>query len=89
LYALDTSDSMNIEEKLQQETEKWLNKIIVERKKLVACSKKDFLKNIDAYISDSEHFLAKNDLIRAFEAVIWAWAYMEIGKDLKIIKDQL
>ncbi len=90
---------MAIEQDLKKETEKWLNKIIVERKKLVACSKKDFLKNIDAYISDSEHFLNKSmmhdnasrnsDLIRAFEAVIWAWAYMEIGKDLKIIKDHL
>jgi len=39
----------------------------------------EFLENISAYIADSRYFLEKNDLIRAFEAVIWAWAWMEIG----------
>jgi hypothetical protein len=88
---------MAIEQDMKKETQKWLSKIKAERKKINPCSKKDLLKNIDAYISDSEHFLNKSmmhdnascnsDLIRAFEAVIWAWAYMEIGKDLGIIKE--
>jgi len=44
---------------------------------------KEALKNIDAYLSDSKYFLEKNDLIRAFEAVIWAWAWMEIMEHWK------
>jgi len=43
------------------------------------------IKNIDAYISDTQHFM-KNDMVRAFEAIVWAWAWMEILEDLKIIK---
>ena len=74
-------------EELKKETEKWLERIKEERKKIVLSdtNKEDFIKNIDAYISDSEHFLQNNDLIRAFEAVIWAYAWLEIGKELKVI----
>lgn len=68
-----------IEKELKKETEKWLSKIAVERSKIK--TENDFLKNIDAYISDSRSFLKKDDLIRAFEAVIWAWAWLEIGRD--------
>ena len=39
------------------------------------------MENISAYLSDSHYFLEQKDLIRAFEAVIWAWAWMEIGMD--------
>ena len=77
---------MGIEDELKQETLKWLEKIKQEREKITpAEGNENFLKNIDAYISDSKHFLEKNDLIRAFEAVIWAWSQLEIGKDLGII----
>ena len=77
-----------MEETLRKETEKWLVKIKEERKKieLADTSKEEFLKNIDAYISDSEHFLENNDLIRAFEAVIWAWSILETCKELGILK---
>ncbi len=71
-------------EELRKETEKWLERIKNERKK-ISSGKEDFLKNIDAYIADSEHFLANGDLIRAFEAVIWAYAWLEIGKELGMI----
>jgi uncharacterized protein len=77
-----------IEKDLLAETEKWLSKIKTERKKIVLADEKraTMLKNIDAYISDTEHFLKKNDLIRAFEAVIWAWAWIEILEQLDVIK---
>ena len=77
-----------IEKQLKEETEKWLAKIKAERKKvkLIDSPKENLLKNIDAYISDSEHFLKKDDLIRAFEAVIWSWSIMEIGLELGIFK---
>ncbi|OYV13137.1 MAG: hypothetical protein CG440_1235 [Methanosaeta sp. NSM2] len=39
----------------------------------------EFLENVSAYIRDCQYFLDRGDLIRAFEAIIWAWAWMEIG----------
>jgi hypothetical protein len=42
-----------------------------------------FLENISAYLKDSNYFLEKGDPIRAFEAVVWAWAWMEIGLEIK------
>lgn len=43
---------------------------------------KRFVENIKAYIADSEYFLMKGDLIRAFECLIWAWAWLEIGLEI-------
>lgn len=76
----------NIENDLEKETKKWLERIEKERKKVTTTQRKDLLKNIDAYISDTKHFLQKNDLIRAFEAVIWAWSWLEILEELKVIE---
>jgi len=45
-----------------------------------------FLENISAYLKDSNYFLEKRDLIRAFEAVVWAWAWMEIGLEIESLK---
>ncbi len=77
-----------MEVKLRKEIDKWTVKIIEERKKIVLAdnTKKDFLKNIDAYISDSAYFLKRGELIESFEALIWSWAYITIGKDLGILK---
>ena len=77
-----------IEKELMEETNKWLEKIKEKRKRIVLKdeSKTDLLKNIDAYISDTSHFLEKKDYIRAFEAVIWAWSWVEILGELGIIE---
>ena len=75
---------MAIDEDLRRETEKWLAKIEEERKK-IGSGDDYIIKNIDAYISDSRHFMEKGDLIRAFEAVVWSWAYLEIGRQKKLI----
>jgi hypothetical protein len=79
---------MNTEEQLQTETKKWLAKIKAERPnvQLVDKSKTDFLQNIDAYVSDAGHFMSKKDFVRAFEAVVWAWAWLEIGQRIGILK---
>ncbi len=69
---------MGVEDELRGETLKWLEKL----EKLNFDGKRDFVENIRAYISDSKYFLQKNDLIRAFECVVWAWAWFEIGKRL-------
>jgi len=67
---------MSVEEELRRETIKWLERI----EKIDFDGDKDFVENIRAYISDSKYFLKRNDLIRAFECVVWAWAWLEIGK---------
>jgi hypothetical protein len=77
---------MGVEQDLHDEAKKWLEKAKDKRQKIKADpAHSSYLKNIDAYISDSEHFLGNNDLIRAFEAVVWAWAWMEILEEMKII----
>ena len=79
---------MEVSEQLQSETKKWLAKIKAERPnvQLVGKSKADFLQNIDAYVADAEHFMAKKDFVRAFEAVVWAWSWLEIGERIGILK---
>ncbi len=76
--------------KLKKEVEKWLEKIEKEIKgvRVLDKTRSGFLKNINAYIKDCKYFLEKGDLIRAFEAIIWAWSWLEIGKELKILSVQ-
>jgi uncharacterized protein len=69
------SDDLAVD--LQDETLKWLERA---RDLYAKCQGEEaYMENISAYISDSRYFLEKGDFIRAFEAVIWAWAWMEIG----------
>ncbi len=83
-------DAERVVEELENETIKWLERIKVRIEKVNAINKKgeEFLKNIRAYISDSEYFLEKGDLVRAFECVVWAWAWLEIGLNIGILLDQ-
>ena len=74
----------SLEEDLQMETLKWLEK--AEELYCQISGDEHFLDNVSAYIRDSHYFLEKKDLIRAFEAVIWAWAWMEIGLEKEILK---
>ena len=67
----------SLEEDLLNETVKWQEKAESLFGQLSGDER--MLENISSYLSDSHHFLKQNDLIRAFEAVIWAWAWMEIG----------
>ena len=78
-----------IEEELRKETLKWLGRIKVRIEGIRAVNRKgeEFLRNINAYISDSEYFLEKRDLVRAFECVVWAWAWLEIGLDIGILAE--
>ena len=78
---------MTLEKDLEQEIIKWKERLKQKRGKIILLdeTKTDFLKNIDSYISDANHFYNKKDLIRAFEAVIWSWAWIEIGERLEIL----
>jgi len=73
-----------LDEDLCAETQKWLERADDLFAKI--SGDEHFLENIFAYICDSRHFLETGDLIRAFEAVIWAWAWMEIGLDTKLLQ---
>ncbi len=79
---------MDLETSLRNETEKWLLKVKEEVKsvKLIDQKREDVLTNINAYIKDSEYFLERKDLIRAFEAVIWAWAILENSREFGVIE---
>jgi len=75
---------LSLEENLKEETKKWLQRAEGDLDEIIL-QKADgqrFLTNIAAYISDTRYFLERGDLIRAFEAVIWAWAWIEIGLDM-------
>ncbi len=77
---------MRIEDELRSETLKWLERIEDRIKKVEGNSK--FLENIKAYISDSKYFIEKGDLVRAFECVVWAWAWLEIGLEVGKLRDE-
>ncbi len=81
---------METEKRLAEETEKWTKKILEEIENMEAYGSKGdgFIKNIKAYVSDSGHFLEKGDLVRSFEAIIWAWAWLEIGKELGFLRKE-
>tara|TARA_Y100000310_G_C20589880_1_gene767421 strand:+ start:847 stop:1080 length:234 start_codon:yes stop_codon:yes gene_type:complete len=74
-----------IEDELRKEIAKWLPKAKAEVKKIKKVKDEGFLTNIKAYIKDTEYFLEKGDLVKGFEAVVWAWAWLEIGKRKKIL----
>jgi hypothetical protein len=79
---------MGLEDSLVSEINKWSKKIEKETEgiKIKDKDKEHFITNIQAYIKDSKHFLAKGDLVRSFEAIIWAWSWLEILKELRILE---
>ena len=79
---------MNTEQALRKETNKWLHRIEKEIKNIKPPDERggEFLENILAYIKDSRYFLAKGDLVRSFEAVIWSWAIYDTAKKLRLLK---
>jgi hypothetical protein len=82
----DMDPEKSLEEDLQMETLKWLEK--AEELYCHVSGEEHFLENVSAYIHDSRYFLEKKDLIRAFEAVIWAWAWMEIGLEKDLLQQK-
>lgn len=73
--------------KLREETERWLEKIKSKDIKAVDDENAEtFAKNIQAYTDDAEHFLEEGKLVEAFEAVIWAWSWLEIGEELGVLE---
>ncbi|AOV95374.1 hypothetical protein AQV86_05660 [Nanohaloarchaea archaeon SG9] len=63
------------QEKLKQETEKWLERLDEELEGLDRSVEQ--MENVLAYRDDTEHFLEQKDFVRAWEAVIYAWGILE------------
>jgi len=73
------------QEKLEEETEKWLEKLnqkLKDRDKSV-----EQIENVLAYRDDTKHFLEEEDYIRAWEAVIYAWGILETLERLGKFED--
>lgn len=71
------------QKELLEQTELWYSKAsaVLKKTKAIGVKGEEFLVNINAYMSDTNHFKEKEDFVRAFEAVVWAWAWLEIGKE--------
>lgn len=78
----------DVTSELEAETRKWLERLNEKMKNVKARNEKgeEFIKNIEAYASDAVHFLNTGDLVRAFECVVWAWAWLEIGIELDLLE---
>ena len=66
---------------LLKETQKMLEKLEAEMRHISYDSGnkdlKNEIENIRAYMSDCTHFMEKNDLVKAFEAIVFAWGIYE------------
>jgi len=72
---------------MREETLKMIEKIepLIDKIEVKGEKGEEMMENMKAYISDSKHFLGSNDL-KAFEAIIWAWAILEICEELEVFK---
>ncbi len=78
-----------LENELRKEIEKWTKKLDEKLPEIEPLddSGEDILENAKAYREDSEHFLEDEDLIKSYESLIWAWAFVEIGENMKHLSD--
>jgi hypothetical protein len=84
--ALSSKTDEKISDQLEKEIKKWTRRLEKELKNANIKNDDrsiDFLENIKAYLKDSKYFYEKGDLVRSFEAIIWAWSWWEILKKIK------
>lgn len=79
---------MTLEKELGDEIRKWAAKLDRALSATHASGERGekMLKNIKAYREDSKHFLMRDDLIKSFECLIWAWAILELGRELELFR---
>ena len=72
----------------KEEILKWLAKIKNELKLVESADEKgvDFLKNVQAYVNDCEHWLNEGDYVKSWEVISFAWGLLEAGIDLGVLK---
>jgi len=75
----------DLEAKLESEIETWKQKLTEESIQDLE-GNQEFINNIKAYYNDSQHFREERMLIESFEALVWAWAWLEIGKKYNFVR---
>lgn len=75
---------MSAESRLKEEIAKWSARLSDELSKIRSFDEtgEKMKGNIEAYYKDSEHFFIEGDLVKSFECLVWAWAWLEIGVQL-------
>ncbi len=78
---------MDTEERLAREIATWTKRLDGALDEATPRTERGerFLENIHAYRADTDHFEQDNDLVRAFEAIVWAWSWLEIGARIEAI----
>ncbi len=73
---------------LEQEIEKWNEKLDGKLPDVEPVEEdgEELLENALAYREDSKHFYEEEKLIESFESLVWAWAFIEIGERLDLLK---
>ena len=71
-----------------QEITKWLEKLepMLDQIEVDGSKGEAMLQNMRAYVDDSRHFLENGKLVKSFEAMVWAWAIMELCQELEIFR---
>lgn len=72
---------MELETFAKKEIEKIEN--VIKELKLVESDGTQLLKLINSYFNDAKYFYDKKDFLRAFEAAVICWAYVDAGLHLK------
>jgi hypothetical protein len=67
--------------KMIEKIEPLLDKIEVKDEK-----GEEMMENMKAYISDSKHFLKNKNYLKSFEAIVFAWAILEICEELGVFR---
>lgn len=83
---MDNNNKIKVED-----IEKWKSKIagIVDGIEPIDGKSTEILNNMKAYVVDSDFFLEKGDLVRSFEALIWAFAIYETCKELGLFVNRV
>lgn len=79
-----SNDGSDLERKLEAEIDKWKQKLSQENLEDLK-GDKEFIDNIRAYADDADYFYEQDKLIKSFEALIWAWAWLEIGNKYNFV----
>ncbi|MBS1263027.1 MAG: hypothetical protein MAG715_00194 [Methanonatronarchaeales archaeon] len=76
--------SAGVEVRLREEAERWRKRLETEMEGL--SGEDEFVENIEAYYADSKHFEERGMLVESFEALVWAWSWLEIGRRLGTVE---
>jgi hypothetical protein len=73
---------------MREETIKMLEKIepLIDKIEIKDEKGEEMMENMKAYIADSKHFLGNKNYLKSFEAIVWAFAIIEICEELDVFK---